>query len=362
MKIAFYAPMKPPDHPVASGDRTFARAILAALRALGHEVEVVSRFRSWCRNPEEQTALAHAAEAERAAVRGRLETAPPDLWLTYHLYHKAPDWLGPEISAGLRIPYVVIEASFAEKQRSGPWREGAAAAEAALAKADMVAAIQSEDLAGLRKIVPPARLTHLAPFMELSPFLRVESKPHSGSLRLLAVGMMREGSKASTYQALARALAAWEEADWTLTAVGDGPERSTLEPLFPKAKTRFVGAVAPDAMPALYAAADVFVWPARKEPLGFVFLEAMASGLPIIGGRGGGVPDLVQDGVNGFLVEPQEPQNVAAALSRLADPGLRARMGAAGRLIAAEKHSLEAGMAGLSSLIARAGATARETA
>ncbi|MDQ0324645.1 glycosyltransferase involved in cell wall biosynthesis [Rhodopseudomonas julia] len=359
MKIAFYAPMKPPDHPVMSGDRTFARAILAALEALGHEVEVVSRFRSWCRAPAEQVALAQAAEAEREAVRARLEAAPPDLWLTYHLYHKAPDWLGPAISAELGIPYVVIEASFAEKQRSGRWREGAAAAEAALAKASMVAAIQSEDLCGLRKTVPQARLTHLTPFMELGSFLRTESNRDSGPLRLLSVGMMRAGSKASTYQALAKALAAWGETQWTLTVAGDGPERSALEPLFAADKTRFIGAVPPDAMPALYAAADIFVWPALKEPLGFVFLEAMASGLPIIGGRGGGVPDLVQDGVNGLLVEPQEPQSVSAALSRLGDPQLRVRMGAAGRQIAAEKHSLEAGMKGLAALIERAFTTPR---
>ena len=46
--------------------------------------------------------------------------AAPELWFTYHLYHKAPDWLGPRIAGALGIPYVVAEASFAPKQAGGP--------------------------------------------------------------------------------------------------------------------------------------------------------------------------------------------------------------------------------------------------
>src|SRR3546814_20999217 len=45
----------------------------------------------------------------------------PQLWFTYHLYYKAPDWIGPKVARALRIPYVVVEASVAYKRASGPW-------------------------------------------------------------------------------------------------------------------------------------------------------------------------------------------------------------------------------------------------
>ena len=124
MRVAFYAPMKPPDHPVPSGDRRMARAFMALLRDLGHEVELASRFRSYDRDGDADAAGAAGAAWARGWRRAvcALSAAParPDLWFTYHLYHKAPDWLGPVVSRALRIPYVVAEASLAGKQAGGP--------------------------------------------------------------------------------------------------------------------------------------------------------------------------------------------------------------------------------------------------
>jgi len=355
MRIAFTAPMKPPDHPVPSGDRTFARAILAALAGLGHEVELVSRFRSWTRDPNEQPALRAEGFREAAAVLSRLRERPPDFFLTYHLYHRAPDWIGPAVSEALAIPYGVIEASFARRQMEGPWQHGAADARAALETAALVGAIQSEDEAGLRQVMPPERLTRLAPFSNLSPYLEAPlERPSGRPLKLLAVGMMRAGNKADTYGALAAALSAWNFAGWRLSVVGEGPERGAIEPLFDRERTEFLGSVSAEKLQALYADADIFVWPSVKEPFGFVFMEAMASGLPAIGGRSGGVPDVVRDGRTGLLVEAGDPATIIAALETLRDPALRARMGEEARRTAIAEHSLAAGEKKLAAFLDRA--------
>ena len=134
MRIAFYAPLKPPDHPVPSGDRQVAQLFLKALRLAGHEPVLASRFRSFEGRGDGQRQARLAVLGRRLADRSlrryrQTPMAAPELWFTYHLYHKAPDWLGPRISTALEIPYVVAEASFAPKQAGGPWMIGHRAAE-----------------------------------------------------------------------------------------------------------------------------------------------------------------------------------------------------------------------------------------
>lgn len=131
--------------------------------------------------------------------------------------------------------------------------------------------------------------------------------------------------------------------DTALLLVGRGREHDRLLTL---ARDRGVaehvvltGGVAPDQLPAHYAAGDVFAMPCRTrrggldvEGLGIVYLEASAVGLPVIAGASGGAPDAVRDGQTGFVVDGREVAAVADALVRLlGDDALRARMGAAGR-------------------------------
>ncbi len=87
MKIAFYCPMKSPNHPVPSGDRLMARLLMQAMRLAGHEVEVVSELRSFMREPngEEADALARDAEQERQRISALWKShGTPDLWFCYH--------------------------------------------------------------------------------------------------------------------------------------------------------------------------------------------------------------------------------------------------------------------------------------
>ncbi len=100
---------------------------------------------------------------------------------------------------------------------------------------------------------------------------------------------------------------------------------------------RLLGFVPDTELPALYNAADVFVLDSRRfdllvEGFGIAIVEASACGLPVVGGRSGGIPEAVHDGETGLVIDPDDPAAVAAAVNRLlGDAELRGRLGAAGR-------------------------------
>ena len=117
-----------------------------------------------------------------------------------------------------------------------------------------------------------------------------------------------------------------------LAVVGDGPYRAELERRFAGTRTVFPGALTGDELAAAYASADVFAFPSTTETLGLVALESLASGVPVVGARAGGIPFAVDDGRTGLLVAPDDPSALTEGLARvLGDDALRARMGAAGR-------------------------------
>ena len=106
-------------------------------------------------------------------------------------------------------------------------------------------------------------------------------------------------------------------------------------------------------IPDLMHCFDLFVLPSRNEGMGRVIIEAMAAGLPVVASRTGGVPDLVTDGQNGFLVPPGDAAALGRAILTLADrPDLRRRMGEAG-MRRAEKFSLQRMVYKLDALYAR---------
>ena len=95
----------------------------------------------------------------------------------------------------------------------------------------------------------------------------------------------------------------------------------------------FLGMVSPAKLPSYYAAADVFVLPSMfQETFGLVILEAFAAGIPVIGARSGGIPELVEDGRTGLIVEQGDVDGLRDAMARLLlDRELRKRLGEAGR-------------------------------
>ena len=340
---------------------------MEALGRTGQRVEIACRLRSYDRagDPLRQQRLQALGEhcAKNLLRRYRRGHERPQAWLTYHGYHKAPDWLGPAISAALKIPYVMIEASFAPKQAAGPWALGHRATERALRQADVVIGLTGLDLECLAPLVaPPARLRHLPPFLDPAPYAAARSARvrhrkeiaarwgmDPGRPWLLAVAMMRADVKRDSYLLLAEALERIRDRPWQILVVGDGPARGEIEAAFAPLGTRarFAGALPEALLPALYAACDLYVWPAVREAYGLAMLEAQAAGLPVVAGREGGVTEVVQHGVTGVLTPARDAHAFARAVAALlTDPDCRRAMAeAAYSFVAGQRSQGQAALA-----------------
>jgi glycosyltransferase involved in cell wall biosynthesis len=171
--------------------------------------------------------------------------------------------------------------------------------------------------------------------------------PRPGPLRVVSVARLQE-PKDLTSLVVAAASLRRAGTDVRVEIVGEGPDRSLIEAVVAEHEARrFVHLLGHrDDVPELLRGADVFVLSSRWEGLPYSILEAMATGLPVVASAVGGVPELVEDGVTGRLVRPQDPGALAAALSELAASPDRGRaLGAAGRVTARRRYSIE-GMQG----------------
>jgi glycosyltransferase involved in cell wall biosynthesis len=321
MRIAFYAPLKPPDHPIPSGDRRVAQLLLAALRLAGHEPVLVSRFRSYDASGDTLRQARRAVLAERIVNRllhhcREFREHSPELWFSYHVYHKAPDWLGPAVTCALGIPYVIAEASVTPIQRCGPWARGHRAAENAIKRADAVIGLNGEDRECVLPLLrEPWRWFALKPFVDARTYRRkVKTEEHPA--RLITVAMMRHGDKLVSYRLLADSLSRLLDLPWSLEVVGDGPARHDVENALAPLNERvsWMGSLDQDAIADRLALADVFVWPAFNEAFGMALLEAQASGLAVVAGASGGVAEIIEPEVTGLLVAPGDARAFAAAV------------------------------------------------
>jgi glycosyltransferase involved in cell wall biosynthesis len=365
MRLAFYAPLKPPDHPVPSGDRRMARLLIEAWRRAGHEVELASRLasREATGEPARQKAIASAAAAERARLIALYAARPaaerPAAWFTYHLYYKAPDWLGPQVAQALDIPYLVAEASVAGKRAGGSHAAGHRAAVDAVAAAQRVLVINPADRECLEPLVDAHRLVDLPAFLDTSAYdgIRQRRPEHRRALAaargldearpwLLAVGMMRPGDKLASYRILARALAGLLDLPWQLLVAGDGPARSEVEAalaVLGPGRVVPLGRMEEAALLDCYGAADLCLWPAVNEAYGMALLEAQAAGLPAVAGASGGVPSILADGLTGLLAPPGDIAAFAAATrSLLTAPARRAEMAVRAATRARARHDIAA--------------------
>ena len=240
-RVAFYAPLKPPDHPVPSGDREMARNLMAAIAAGGGQVDLVSH----CRVHDKTGDAACQAEARARAASEIARLVPAlgadgaALWVTYHNYYKAPDLIGPDVCRRLGLPYVQIESTRAKSRLSGPWAGFAEAAEAACDAADLIFYLTALDRITLeRDRRAGQRLVHLRPFLPIHD-LPPAARP-APDAPILAVGMMRAGDKLASYRIIADTLAHLR-GDWRLEIAGDGPARpeiaALLAPFAPRVRS-----------------------------------------------------------------------------------------------------------------------------
>ncbi len=355
MKIAFYAPLKSPDHPVPSGDRLMARQLVEALEVGGNSVAVASNLRSFHATPETvlpDLEITAKLEIDRLSQAWDQE-GPPDLWFCYHPYYKAPDLIGPVLARRFSLPYVTAEASYSNRRNIGCWAQHQDDLKLLVEKAAVNLCLTARDEAGLIAAVPGARIARIAPFIDTTPFAHIKLAPEAG--RLVTVAMMRAGDKMQSYAALAEALHRVRSTTWRLAVVGDGVERKAVEALFgafPPERIEWLGELPREGVIAQLARGSVFVWPGHGEAYGLAFLEAQAAGLPVAALEVAGVPEVVKAGRTGFLTAPRDAGALAEAIDTLSEnAALRYALGKNARAFVFEERSLAVIAAQLASLL-----------
>jgi len=190
-----------------------------------------------------------------------------------------------------------------------------------------------------------------------------EPGPPSDPPRLLAVAALREKKG---LHLLPRALSALDRPA-RLTIVGEGPERARIEAAVRDHgvgdRVVLTGAEPPERVRERLAGADVFVLPCTVAANGDLdgipisLMEAMAAGVPVVSTRLSGIPELVEDGEEGLLVEPDDADAIAAAVARLLDaPDLAARLARAARRKVERRHDLRESVRRLAEILREAGA------
>ncbi|TDE29099.1 glycosyltransferase family 1 protein [Nonomuraea mesophila] len=234
--------------------------------------------------------------------------------------------------------------------------------------ADVVTYLGEYTRARLAAAIPPAKLVRLAPGVDTGQFrpgaarrsVRAELGLDGRPVVVCVSRLVPRKGQDQLIRAWPRVSRAVPDA--VLLLVGDGPYRRTLERLAAGQKAvRFTGTVPAAELPGYYAAGDVFAMPCRTrwngldvEGLGIVFLEASATGLPVVVGASGGTADTVRPGETGLVVDGEDVDDIArAVVELLSDPGKARKIGAVGRdwvaaewaweHVAARFHALLAG-------------------
>ncbi|MDD9991159.1 MAG: glycosyltransferase family 4 protein [Rhodospirillales bacterium] len=369
MPIALYTPAAHSDPAAPWGGPRLMRLVARALEAAGYHTIAPTEFRSdeGLEESRQQTALERKAARQArklvAIYRDLPAVARPEAWLTCDLRHRAPDLIGPAVAEALDIPYLLVGASYARAEAGGAHARWLSYTARAIARARAVLSLTAEDEESIRPLVPSsARLYRLAPFLDLAPYRATDRDAARRALAdalpldparpwLLAVAPMQTGAALASWRLLGRSLNLIADPPWQLLVVGEGEARWLVEeamaPLGPGLAV-FAGARAEDALPAVYAACDLYVWPAYQETFGMRMLEAQAAGLPVVAQDWPGAAAVVAGGETGLLTPRQDDVAFAGAVVELcADEERRRAMGAAALARAEKQHGIESAAATL---------------
>ena len=369
MRIALYTPSDRPDPATAWSGPPLVHLLAQALDVAGHRVIAPSEFRSDAGHEEsgrqavpERKAAKHATRLV-ATYRDLPSVARPEAWLTCGLRHTAPDLIGPVVADTLGIPYLLVGASRVRAEAGGAHAGTLSYAARAIARARAVLSLTAEDEESIRPLVgSAARLYRLAPFLDPAPYRAAERDAARRALAealpldparpwLLAVASMRPGTALASWRLLGRSLGLIADPPWQLLAVGDGDVRALVEEAVePIGSDRvvFAGKSEDEDLPTVYAACDLFVWPAYREVLSVALLEAQAAGLPAVAQDWSGAAALVAHGESGLLTPRSDDVAFAGAVVELSTDAARRRaMGAAAAARVRDHHGLETAAATL---------------
>ncbi|MCU0944699.1 MAG: glycosyltransferase family 4 protein [Rubritepida sp.] len=330
-------------------------ALVAALRAEGHEVRVVgpaayeqaglgeeNRLIATVRRllpkfAAELAELAYSIPAYLRLARAAREFRPDAIYERYNLFYLSGAWLARR----LRLPFLVeVNAPLAEERaRFGGlalaplarWSERFVWRRATRVLPVTAVLARHVEAAG----VPPTRIAVIPNGIDLDEFPDPAPAPSADPLVLGFVGFVRDWHG---LDAVVRGIAAWQGPPaLSLLVVGEGPARPGLEALARELgiadRVRFTGLAQRDAVPGHIAGFDVALQPAAvpyASPL--KVFEYMAAGRPIVAPDQPNIHEVLRDGETALLFDPATPGALWAAIGRLAaDPALRARLGAAAR-------------------------------
>lgn len=359
MRVMFHSPFAPADIQAASGASRMAMLFRRALERGGAQVDApfLPLTRDGSGDPAAQLRLKALAEDAGQLLLAQIadgRVARPDVWFSYHVYYKSPDWIGPMVSEALGVPYVIAEGSHAPKRAQGPWRLGHDGAARALGAARLLLAMTAFDRHCLDQIAP-GRVHDFKPFIDPEAFDRPSASRDFGG-RLLAVGMMRNVRKLESYRLVAEVMRQLSGDAFSLHIAGDGTYRDEIEGMFADltraGRVCFHGVLAPSDLRRLMGLSDVFLWPGIGEAYGLTYLEAQASGLPVVACRNRGVSDVVVDGRTGILCDVGDVDRLADAVRALARDADRWRgLGQEAAAFVHEERSLDMARAHLIRLL-----------
>ncbi|MCP4074002.1 MAG: glycosyltransferase family 4 protein [Hyphomicrobiales bacterium] len=330
--IAFYAPLKPPDHPIPSGDRRMAGNLYAALEKAGYNVFLASRYicysKRWSEeyfNIRRQGAI---EEAERLIKLWGQQKRKPDLWFSFHNYCKAPDWLGMHICNQLDIPLVLGKPCKTGQGPNGEWDKWRVEAQRCIAMAEANIVMTYNDKEYLESLVPKDKIFWIPPFLDINLLTNAQALESgtdadslwSGGLKLFTPAMMRPGAKMESYKILSQALKLLDDRQWSLVIAGSGPGFDEVKAMFDwdtKNRVNLIGEVKPEEIFHLIDHADLLTWPGWREAYGMVYLEAASRGCPVAALNNTGVPLVVEHERSGLLATPPDVKSYSQILSRL---------------------------------------------
>lgn len=333
----------------ALAGRLLARTCAGLAREWGVGFEVLALGRSGA--PEAPEAVRYFGADQRglalAAWRRQLAGRPA---LVFDLLGPAriQAWLPGPLRAPYLLPLYGIEV----------WRPLGWERRRALAKAAVTVAISRYTVERARPFCPDLDGVRILPLAleERAPEGRVDEEllARAGAGFLLIVGRMASGERYKGHDQLLDALPGLPSA--RLVIAGDGDDQPRLEAraasLGLEDRALFTGFVSEATLAELYRRSAVFVMPSLGEGFGLVYLEAMRAGKPCIAARGSAADEVVADGATGFLVDRDDPEELASALARLLGrPTLARQMGEAGRCRWREQFALERFEAGLRPMI-----------
>jgi len=337
MKIAVLVPFFPPKHLAGTEIATYNMAKHLATR--GHKVHVITSVDEGLSKERIEVGF-HIHRISRQKVRffgvmlfwlrifWLLKKINPDIVHAQSIGMGMPAFLARKL---LRKPYVVWGRG---SEVYLPWLYKKPISKLVMRSASAVIAL-TEDMKGEIQKICNREVSVIPNGIDLDRFQNLSSrgkglKVNSAEKLILFVGGLKP-TKGIEYLIQAMSSIRQSETKAKLLLVGQGEEKEGLEHLAKNLDlsnyVRFTGGIPNTEVPEYMAASDVFVLPSLSEGFPNVILEAMASGLPIVATRVGGLPEIIKEGNNGFLVEPKNPQQLAEkVLLILKDKELRKRI------------------------------------